>query len=133
VQGGKVIRAASIFLLLAACQSAPKDYLEYRSPQEPVTVAAHIAESVERCWFAAGREEFADLAYSPELTSYANRPRVLIVPKAEPHGLPRLVIEASKAKRGTSVKLFGPMLASGEGPAIARDVERWAEGDDGCA
>jgi hypothetical protein len=128
-----VIILAAAALLLAACQSGPKDYLEYRSPQDPVTVAARIAENVGRCWFAGGREGFSALAYSPELTSYSDRPRVLIVPKAEPHGLPRLVIEASRAKRGASVKLFGPMLASGEAPALARDVERWAGGGSGCA
>jgi hypothetical protein len=118
---------------LAACQSAPKDYLEYRAAQTPVSVALRIAENVERCWFAGDRQAFADLAYSPELTSYSNRPRVLIVAKAAPDGLPRLVIEASEAKRGASVKLFGPLLGTPAGPAIARDVERWAEGGSGCA
>ena len=63
-----------------------------------------------------------NISYAPELTSYSNRPRVLIVPKKEPHGLPQLVIEATAAKRGTSVKLFGPLMGTAEAPAITRDV-----------
>ena len=76
---------------------------------------------------------FAEYSYAPELTSYSNRPRVLIVPKKEPHGLPQLVIEATAAKRGTSVKLFGPLMGTAEAPAITRDVERWAGGASGCS
>jgi hypothetical protein len=118
--------------LLAGCQSAPKDYVEIRAPQDPVTVASHIADNIGTCWFSGKRSSFADYSYAPELTSYSNRPRVLIVPKNEPHGLPQLVVEASAAKRGTSVKLFGPMLASGEAAAIHADVARWAGGASGC-
>ncbi len=118
--------------ILAACQSAPKDYAEFHAPQSPVNVASRIAENVGACWFGGARPVFADYSYAPELNSYSNRPRVLIVPKAEPHGLPKLVIEASAAERGSSVKLFGPLMASSEAPAISRDVERWASGGSGC-
>ena len=118
--------------LLASCQSAPKDYAEFHAAQAPVNVATRIAENVRACWFGGERAAFADYSYAPELNSYSNRPRVLIVPKAEPHGLPKLVIEASAAKRGSSVKLFGPLMASSEAPAISRDVQRWASGASGC-
>ena len=118
--------------LLAACQSAPKDYAEFHAPQAPVNVATRIAESVRACWFGGERSAFAEYSYAPELNSYSNRPRVLIVPKAEPHGLPKLVIEASAADRGSSVKLFGPLMASPEAAAITRDVARWADGATGC-
>jgi hypothetical protein len=121
-------------LFVAACQSAPpKDYVEFRAAQDPVTVAARITESVGACWFGGGRSAFAGYSYAPELTSYSNRPRVLIVPKEEPHGLPKLVVEASRAEGGTSVRVFGPLMGSAEGPAISRDVERWAGGAAGCA
>ncbi len=126
------IRATGV-LLLAGCQSAPTDYLAFESRQEPVTVAARIAENVGACWFGGERPAFADFSYAPELASVANRPRVLIVEKADPTGLPRLVIEAVEADRGASVKLFGPLMGTAEAPAIRRDVERWAGGASGCS
>ena len=128
----RFIRATGA-ILLAGCQSAPTDYLAFESRQEPLNVAARIAENVGACWFAADRPAFADFSYAPELASYSNRPRVLIVEKADPTGLPLLVIEAVEADRGASVKLFGPLMASAEAPAIRRDVERWAGGASGCS
>jgi hypothetical protein len=119
--------------LLAACQSAPQnDYHEIRAAQDPHSVAGHIATQVGACWFAGARPAFAAYSYAPELNSFAGRPRVLIVPKSDPTGLPKLVIEASQAKEATSVKVFGPLMASAEGPAISRDVARWAGGAAGC-
>ena len=119
---------------LAACQTGDpaRDYAEFRSAQPPATAAALIADNVRACWFGAARPAFADYSYAPELNSYADRPRVLIVPKADPAGLPKLVIEASAAERGSSVKLFGPLMASAEAPSISRDVGRWAGGASGC-
>ena len=129
-----VVLPAMLLLLLAACQtgSASKDYAEFQSSQDPATTAARIAQAVRACWFAGARPAFAGYSYAPELNSFANRPRVLIVPKADPGGLPKLVIEASPSPRGASVKLFGPLMASGEAAAIGRDVERWAAGATGC-
>ena len=120
--------------LLAACQTggASKDYAEFRSAQDPGSTAARIAENVGACWFRGARPAFADLSYAPELNSFANRPRVLIVSKSDPGGLPKLVIEASAAERGASVKLFGPLMAGGEAAAISRDVERWTASAGGC-
>jgi hypothetical protein len=138
--GAPVPSAVRITLLLgllglAACQSQPKatrDYAEFRSDEQPVAVAMRIADNVRACWFAGGRPAFAQYSYAPELTSYSNRPRVLVVPKSDPGGLPKLVIEASKARDGTSVKLFGPLMASPESAAISRDVARWVNGATGC-
>jgi hypothetical protein len=138
--GAPVPSAARVAVLLAllglaACQSQPKatrDYAEFRSDEQPVAVAMRIAENVRACWFAGGRPAFAQYSYAPELTSYSNRPRILVVPKSDPGGLPKLVIEASKAQAGTSVKLFGPLMASSEAAAIHRDVARWAGGAAGC-
>jgi hypothetical protein len=124
--------AAAPILLLAACQSAPTDYIAFESRQTPVTTAARIAENVGACWFGGERTAFADYSYAPELASVANRPRVLIVDKADPTGLPKLVVEAVEDGRGSSVRLFGPMMASAEAATIRRDVERWAEGATGC-
>jgi hypothetical protein len=123
---------AALALAVPACQTAPKDYAEFGSRQDPVTTAARIAENVGACWFADSRVAFADYSYAPELTSYSGRPRVLIVPADDPAGLPVLVMEASREDRETRVKLFGPLMASAEASAITRDVERWASGATGC-
>ena len=123
--------------LLAGCLGSPPrpaaSYLEYRTREAPVAVAARIAASVRDCWFGERRPAFASLSFAPELDSYSGRPRVLIVPAENPGGLPRLVVEASRDGNATSVKLFGPLLASAEGGTIARDVERWTRGATACA
>ena len=125
--------AAALAAFLGACQTeAPKSYLEYSSPQDPVSVSSRISANVGACWFAGKRPEFASFSYAPELISYSGRPRVLIVRKADPTGLPTLVIEASKGQHGTSVKLFGPLLATAEAPVIRTDVQRWVAGGTGC-
>ena len=133
--GAARLGALLVLLAAAGCQSKPggsRDYAEFRSNEQPATVAVRISDNAAACWFAGTRPAFAQYSYAPELTSYSNRPRVLVVPKADPGGLPKLVIEASKADAGTSVKLFGPMMASAEAPAISRDVGRWVGGETGC-
>jgi hypothetical protein len=124
---------ATSALLLAACQSGPTDYLAFQSPQQPVAVASRIADNVGACWFADGRENFAAYSYVPELASHSNRPRVLLVDKSDPTGLPKLVIEAVEEDRGASVRLFGPLMAGADAAAIRDDVERWADGATGCS
>ncbi len=125
--------AVAVALLLAGCQSVPKkDYLEFNAASDPTNVASALSERMAECWFATGRADFADFIYAPELNSYAGRPRILVVSRTDPGGLPKLVVEASKAKRGTSVKLFGPLLSTGSGPGISADVGRWVTGQDGC-
>ncbi len=124
--------SAALALFLAACATRAPDYLEYAAYQDTNTVAARIAERVGACWFADGNDAFSRFAYAPELNSHSNRPRILIVPKDDPAGLPQLVIEVSQGKRVTVVKLFGPLLATARGTAIQRDVERWADGGMDC-
>ncbi len=128
------ILLAAFVIVVTGCRSAPPpaDYAEFRSSQDPGTVAARIAENVGACWFAGARPAFATFSYTPELTSYSDRPRVLVVEKAKPTGLPKLVIEATRAERGSSVKLFGPLMATVEAAAISRDVRRWVGGSTGC-
>jgi len=118
---------------LAACTTRAPDYLEYAAYQDANTVANRIAKQVGACWFDGGKGAFSRFAYAPELNSFSGKPRILIVPKADPAGLPQLVIEVSEGKRATVVKLFGPLLATARGSAIQRDVERWADGGTDCS
>jgi hypothetical protein len=125
---------AVVVLVSAGCQTKPpaRDYTEFRSGRDPLSVASQISRNIRACWLDGRRAAFADLTSAAELTSYANRPRVLIVPRRDPHGLPKLVIEVSAADRGASIKLFGPLMASAEAAAIRVDVSRWAAGGSGC-
>ena len=125
--------ALALATALAACTTRAPDYLEYAAYQDTDTVATRIAERVGACWFAGGNTSFSRFAYAPELNSFSGKPRILVVPKADPAGLPQLVIEVSKGKRATIVKLFGPLLATARGAAIQRDVERWADGGTDCS
>ena len=125
--------AAVLATALAACTTRAPDYLEYAAYQDTDTVATRIAERVGACWFEGGNTAFSRFAYAPELNSFSGKPRILVVPKADPAGLPQLIIEISKGKHATVVKLFGPLLATARGTAIQRDVERWADGGTDCS
>ena len=124
--------AAAFAATLAACATRAPDYLEYAANQDTNTVATRITERIGSCWFEDGNAAFARFAYAPELNSFSGRPRILIVPKADPAGLPQLVIEVSEGEHATVVKLFGPLLAGRRSKAIQRDVERWADGGTEC-
>ncbi len=125
--------AAALATTLTACTTGAPDYLEYAAYQDTNTVANRIAKRVGACWFTGGNGAFDRFAYAPELSSFSGKPRILIVPKADPAGLPQLVIEVSAGKHATVVKLFGPLLATARGSAIQRDVERWADGGTDCS
>ena len=121
---------AAVALALAACQSVPKDYVQFHAGRDAVSVAGHIADKVGACWFDGKREAFANYSYAPE--PGLSSTRILIVPKQEPHGLPALVVEVLKAKRGTDVRLFGPLMQSGDAEDIRADVRRWTGGARDC-
>ena len=129
VAGGCALTLATA---LAACATGAPDYLEYAANQDRQTVANRIAERIGVCWFAGNSKGFGEFAYAPELNSAVGRPRILIVEKKDPTGLPKLVVEISENKHTTVVKLFGPLLATSSGRDIQRDVERWADGGAEC-
>ena len=120
----------AIAFALAACQSVPKDYIQFHAGTDPSSVAKHMADMVGRCWFDGKRKAFETYSYAPE--PGLSSTRVLIVPKSEPHGLPALVIEILKAKRGTDVRLFGPLMQTEEAKSIRTDVMRWTGGARDC-
>jgi hypothetical protein len=122
--------AASV-LFIAACQSTQQSYVMLHANKDPVDAAGHIAQQVGSCWFADGDSRFADYSYAPELSS-SERPRVLVVDKSDPGGLPRLVIEVVRAKRGSDIRLFGPLMADGRAEEIRSDVAFWAGGGRTC-
>ncbi len=132
VPDSAAVLAITLALALSACATRAPDYLEYAAYQDTNSVAIRIADRVGTCWFDGDNDTFAGFAYAPELNSFSGKPRILIVPKNDPAGLPQLVIEVSTGKRTTVVKLFGPLLATSRGTAIQADVERWADGGTQC-
>jgi hypothetical protein len=126
----RLILLTAIAFALAACQSVPKDYIQFHAGQDSVTIGKLIANNIAACWFNGKRKAFEGYSYAPE--SGATADRILIVPKEEPHGLPQLVVEVRKAKRGTDVRLFGPMMQTGEADSIRTDIRRWTGGARDC-
>jgi hypothetical protein len=124
-----ILLTATVFAL-AACQSAPKDYIQFHAGMDSTTIGELIANNIAACWFAGKRKAFEGYSYAPE--SGASADRILIVPKQEPHGLPQLVVEVRKAKRGTDVRLFGPLMQTGEADSIRTDIRRWTGGARDC-
>ena len=76
------------------------------------------------------KETFESYSYSPE-PNFASS-RILIVPKGKPHDLPALVVEVLKAKRGTDVRLFGPLMQTENANSIRTDIMRWTGGARDC-
>jgi hypothetical protein len=78
-------------LLLAACQSPPpqRDYAEFGSSRDAVTVASGISQQMRACWFGGARL-LSQLLVRAGAEFVLGRPRVLVVQKSDPGGLPNL-------------------------------------------
>jgi hypothetical protein len=120
----------AVALALAACQSVPKDYVQFHAGQDATTVARHLSDKVGACWFDGKHKAFDGYSYAPE--PGLSSTRILIVPKEEPHGLPVLIVEVLKAKRGTDVRLFGPLMQTGDAEKIRDDIRKWTGGARDC-
>jgi hypothetical protein len=116
--------AAALAAVLSACQTTT----EVADPDEAYTLSTLLAAMIGRCWFADGDQRLAAYHYSPERN--ADQSRILIVQKADPTGLPALVIEP---KGRATVEVYGPLLASPDGGRLHADVDRWVKGGTECA
>jgi hypothetical protein len=125
-----VILLAAVALALAGCQSVPQNYIQFHAGTDAATVAKHLADKIGACWFDGKNKAFEGYSYSPEPNFSSSR--ILIVPKGKPHDLPALIVEVLKAKRGTDVRLFGPLMQSESANSIRTDVMRWTGGARDC-
>ncbi|MFZ1680234.1 MAG: hypothetical protein WAT70_04380 [Rhizobiaceae bacterium] len=121
-------------LILAACQAAPPKQVNRASvpgDDSALSTMERIAVAAQKCWFAAKDPAFRDMKMSPELASYAGKPRILAVPGKNIGGLPALVVEA----QGNPARLsaYGPMMQGPDAARIAADIKRWAARDESCA
>lgn len=120
---------------LAACQaSAPPKSVNAPSrvgDNSALSTMERVAVAAQNCWFAAKDPAFKGMVLSPELTSYAGKPRILAIKGKSVAGLPALVVEA----QGNPARLsaYGPMMQGPDAARIAADVRRWAAKDTACS
>jgi len=121
-------------LLLSACQSGgPAAEFELSvKQQQPRKLMVAIARNVQKCWFKGGNTNFRKFRMANELNSYAGRPRLLLVPKNNPAGLPSLVVQAHSMDDLTRLHVFGPLLATNAGKTISADIKNWTSGKTTC-
>lgn len=131
----KVILGSTL-LLLPACQKAP-----ISGPTGALTMTVNksasaaivaIAKTAQTCWFKSKDPAFSGFKLAAEVNSYAGQPRFLLVPKNNPGGLPKLVVQAQTKNSKAIINAFGPLLSSDQGRRISDDVQRWATGNKAC-
>ena len=122
-----------ILISFTACQSGgPAGELELSVKQKPRKLMVTIARNVQNCWFKSADPTFRKYRMANELNSYAGRPRLLLVPKNNPTGLPSLVVQAQSKDKFTRLHAFGPLLATHAGKTISADLKNWTSGKTAC-
>ncbi len=116
-------------LAVTGCQQTISKGAKGPSPQK---IMVHIARQAQSCWFKKNDPAFAKFSMATELNSHSGRPRVLIVPRKNPGGLPKLVIQAERIVGVAGVSTFGPLLDSDAGSRIQDAVSKWAAGGKSC-
>lgn len=93
----------------------------------------HIAKNAQTCWFKQSPNRLKNYRLAPEINSFSGQPRILLVHKKQPTGLPVLVVSAKVITGGqTHVTIFGPLLNSHLGSALEEDIARWSKGHAHC-
>ncbi len=134
---GKFMVLAGV-LTVAACQAkSPPLTTSLNTKQKPETAVANIARVAQKCWFKSGDKAFKPYRMANEVTSFAGQPRLLLVPRKNPGGLPLLVVQAEQkgttaSGKFTNINAFGPLLNSAEGTRILGDINRWSKGETQC-
>ena len=129
----------AILLAVAGCQSgSPSQALSINTKTAPTDAVARIAKVAQTCWFKSKDRAFRDYRMSNEVNSYAGRPRVLLVRRIDPNGLPLLVIQAevkgsASSGKYTNIQTYGPLVQTSNGKRIADDVRRWSTGNGDCS
>lgn len=122
-----VIVFAAIGCGLWACQSKPVA----RAPSpSALDVMEKVAVAANRCWFKSGDPAFRTYAFAPELTSFSDRPRILLTRKGSSDIRPVLVVQAEG--KPARLSAFGPMMNEPLGGRVSKDVQRWSAGQGNC-
>ena len=126
---------ALAILALTACETKPNvDVKSGAKPkgEAPAALIVRVATSLNACQFKAGQGLGSRYQVSAEPDSYSGRPRLLIVERRNPDGLPKLVVEAQRRGGSNSVSTYGPLLQTKSGPALKRAVDAYVAGRTSC-
>ncbi|MFK7901814.1 MAG: hypothetical protein AB8B49_03125 [Nitratireductor sp.] len=126
---------AALFIF-TSCQSdtpaSTTGALTLTSKDDAKSTIVAIAKAAQTCWFKSKDPAFKTYRLATEVNSHSGRPRILLVPKNKPSGLPKLVIEGQTQNARTTINAFGPLLSGALGARINQDVQRWAIGKKDC-
>ena len=117
--------------LLTACNTASEPsapVVAAPKVERPVDLMARVAKRAQACWYARKDRRLAGTRLAAELDSYSGKPRILIVPRNAPQGLPKLVAEAQRVGGRNRFQRYGPLLDA----KLAADLDRWAAGNPSC-
>jgi len=114
---------AIVCLLMSGCTSNTSLPQRWHSQEAALPLMEYIALKANRCWFKSGNGAFKPYRLAPELHSFSDRPRILLVPYAQPTARPLLVIEASG--NPAQMSAYGPLLATKMGKNILHDLKHW--------
>jgi hypothetical protein len=118
-------------MALTGCTQTPTAPLlsQGRSPLDVMTL---VAKGSQKCWFDGKNATFLPFRMADERGSHSGRPRILVVPKNNPGGLPKLVVQAERTGGQTRVSAFGPLLTGAGGAKLSGQINSWAAGSDAC-
>ncbi len=121
-------------LLLSACtqSKAPVQAVSKPVQEKPQTMMVRVAKQVQACWFKKKDPALKGYKMASEVNSYSGKPRILIVPRNNPTGLPKLVAQAERKGGRNSFSSFGPLLNTKHGPRLAASLDAWARGSKTC-
>ena len=129
---GRIAALLAVCLLVACQTGSPSQALALKSNDNPVDIMVRIGRTAQACWFASKDPGFGGFRLADETHSPAGRPRLLLVPRRDPGGLPKLVISAEKINGTTDIQVYGPALSTSIGARITGDVRRWTTGSTDC-
>ncbi len=124
------IFALSLSFVIAGCNQTAKVTSTPR--EKPQALMLRVAKQVQTCWFKKSDPALKPYKMATELDSFSGKPRILIVPRSNPRGLPKLVAQAESRGGRTNFTTFGPLLTSAQGPRLNGALNAWAQGSKTC-
>ncbi|MEO0545926.1 MAG: hypothetical protein AAF035_03165 [Pseudomonadota bacterium] len=115
---------------LTACQSTPP--VKLQKSESAQSLMLRVGKQVQACWFKTKDPAFRRYRMADELNSYTGKPRLLIVPRNNPGGLPKLVAEAQRKGGRVQFSAYGPLIDGKDGPRFSSDLKKWASGRTTC-
>jgi len=122
------IAVAGLSAVLSNC-SAVGDK-SFTANQAALPAMENIALNARSCWFKSGDRDFAAYRLAPELKSFSDKPRILVVPHDSPNERPLLVVEATG--NPARIAAYGPLMQKPVSRKINKNLTDWAQGGQKC-